>query len=56
MNKEELKEFAIGFIIFILLIPLFVWQCKADERAIQHCINNVNTESYCTALLNGHVS
>ena len=46
--KEELREFIIIIIIFILLIPLFIKDTKDTEKAIKYCIDQGYSEDYCT--------
>lgn len=52
--KEEIKEFIIAFILFLLVIPLLVWNYEQDKKAIAYCINQGYTYNNCVNTLNGH--
>lgn len=48
--SDELRDFIIAIIIFILAIPLIIADSKATERAIKYCLDQGYSEHYCTDL------
>ena len=48
ISKEELNEFIIALILFILMIPLFIKMNKTTEKAIAYCMEQGYSYESCS--------
>ncbi len=52
--NEDLKEFIIAFILFLLILPLLVWSDRQDKKAITYCVNQGYSYDNCVSTLKGY--
>ena len=46
--SDELKEFIIALIIFILMIPVLIKDAEQTKRDIKYCMDQGYSEHYCS--------